>query len=149
MRGLGVFLVALSAILSVSLSQETSANDIPLAADENDGIDAIIDETQLSTNALSIFQSFSNVSDLPLDNNGRLKSHWLFLNDDSDCKTTVERLWKDNKHKHRSLAAVSPAVIKQFLGDADGAFACTAVCVERGTHYDYIFNPLKVRELYS
>ena len=139
-----VFLIALSAVLSISSSQDVIVNKIPFAADNNDGIDAITDETQLSSTALGIFQSIKNVSDLPIDNNGRLKSHWLFLNDDSDCKITVERLWKDSKHKHRSLAAVSPAVIKQFLGEADGAFACTAVCVEKGTHYDYIFNPLKV-----
>jgi hypothetical protein len=102
----------------------------------------VTEESGKLATTVSIFNDVYEISDLKLDENNRLKDHWLLVNLKDECKVTVEKVWKEMKFVHRSLGAVDSKVIKQILGDADGAFACTAVCLEKGTHYDFIHKPV-------
>ena len=80
--------------------------------------------------------SITNLSELPLDENGRLSSHWLLFPSGS-CEKYIEDTWEDSGFELRSLASISGELENLFFPDNSTA-ECEAVCLERGTPYDYL-----------
>eukprot|EP01041_Mallomonas_annulata_P011603 gene11603-24296_t len=95
---------------------------------------------QNSRTFCNAIQRISDYSELPLDDNGHLASHWLVF-PDGRCGDTVLAMWEENDHSGlREVAIMNNDLAKDSLDYNEDN--CAAICLERGTPASHINIPL-------
>lgn len=78
--------------------------------------------------------ALNNLSELTVDESDRLTENYLLYTNSPMCTQTMSEL------DYRISLPLSPELATEFFGDA--ATACSAVCLQRGTHIDHVLHPL-------
>jgi len=83
------------------------------------------------------------VSQLPLDDQGHLRSNWLLFQESNDCGYKIKEYWREGDYELRNLEEMSNEFADLFYTNVNSTNSiCKAVCLERGTPFSYIKYPI-------
>ena len=86
------------------------------------------------------FNFFRTAKVFPLDDNSRLKSHWLVHTNNLACQEYTRRLW-GNGNELREIASVDSPIADSIFGEANKEpDACMLACLNRGASVATLFN---------
>ncbi len=95
--------------------------------------------------ALCDFNFFRKAATFPLDDNSRLRDHWLVHTNNKECKDFTETLWNARSdNKFRKVASIDSPVSEQVFGNfsKNDTKECRLACLDRGASLDYFTNVL-------
>ena len=89
--------------------------------------------------------SVASLSELPLDSNNHLSSHWVLFSNSESCyhEKEVVNEWENSLGDLLFSADIVGSLSKKFFGT--GSNYCQAVCLEIGTPMDYLDKPIETR----
>ena len=81
-----------------------------------------------------------SLSELPLDENGRLQDNWLLYLDNPLCKQLAEDAWEKVEPAHRRVASVTSELALIYFPDEDPTTIshCSSIVLYKGMRSDYV-----------
>jgi hypothetical protein len=84
------------------------------------------------------YDEYSNLNQLPLDENNRLSSHFLLFAGSEICESEVNYAGMNLAMRH--IGKASKSLKESFFGSLEAE--CSLVCLEKGTFFEQINYPL-------
>jgi hypothetical protein len=82
-------------------------------------------------------QHFRTKEDLPLDENGRLESHWLLHTENPSCRELVRKVWvATGDNSLREIAGIDDKLARDIFGEDFDINGCSMACLERGSSFE-------------
>ena len=79
-----------------------------------------------------------NAADIPVNEDQRLTTNYLLYDGSNSCASKIAALDID----YREKIPMTKNLARQFFGASPGN--CATVCLEKGTHVDFLMNPLPI-----
>ena len=97
-------------------------------------------------------EAFDDISDFEVDDNNRLKDHWIVYSNHNECKSIIETMWQRGRYDYRRAASIKSGseLNRIFISTEDetvndindAATSCNIACLTKGTPADLIASPL-------
>ena len=81
-----------------------------------------------------------SLSELPLDENGRLQDNWLRYLDNPLCKNMAKQAWEQVEPAHRRVASMTSELALIYFPDEDPKTIghCSGIVLYKGMRNDYV-----------